>query len=118
MKPYKNIDEYINNFPEEVQQRLTKIREMIHEYAPQAEEKIGYGVPATTLNGKYLLYFAGYKKHISIYPVTTAMEREIKDIEKYRTGKGTVQFSLDIPLPISLIQEMIKVRTEELSKKA
>lgn len=113
MKPYKNVDEYIANFPSAVQDRLKEIRKAIKDEAPGMEEKISYGIPTATLNGKYFIYFAGYKKHVSIYPVTQAVENTIKGIDKYRTGKGTLQFPLDKPLPMTLIRKIIKVRVKE-----
>src|SRR3990167_2494762 len=113
MKGYKNVDEYIANFPEEIQKRLKEIRKTIKEEAPEAGEKISYGIPSTILNGKYFIYFAGYKNHISLYPVTPAMETSIKEIPEYRTGKGTLQFPIDKPLPVKLIKRIVKVRLKE-----
>ena len=66
VKKITSVDEYISAFPNEVQEKLEEIRKIAHEIAPNADEKISYGVPTITLNGKYLVYFAGYKKHISI----------------------------------------------------
>lgn len=117
MKSTSEVSEYIANFPKEVRERLEQIRKIIKEEVPEIEEKISYGIPATTLNGKYFVYFAGFKNHIGIYPVTKAMENFIKEIGQYRTGKGTLQFLLDKPLPMSLIRKIIKVRVKECLEK-
>ena len=113
MNSYKNIEEYIGKFPVGVQKKLIEIRQAIKDEVPEVEEKISYGIPTATLKGKYLIYFAGYKNHVSVYPVTTKVEKTVKNIDKYRTGKGTLQFSLDKPLPVGLIRNVIKVRLTE-----
>lgn len=117
MKSYKNIDEYLDNFPEEVQGRLEKIRKMIKDAVPEAGEKISYGIPAMTLSDKYFFYFAGYKNHISIYPITQAIEENVREALEFRTGKGTLQFPLNKPLPEALIKKIVKARLAELLKK-
>lgn len=109
----ETVDKYISRFPEEVQEKLKAIRKMIKDLAPESGEKISYGVPTATLNDKYFIYFAGYKNHISIYPVTAGME-EIKEAMEYRTGKGTLQFPLEKPLPLGLIRKIIKARLKEV----
>lgn len=112
--PAKNIDEYIASFPEEIQKMLTEIRSVIKKIAPQAEETISYNIPTFKLNGSYLIYFAGWKNHISLYPFSTAMEAAIKEASAYKTpGKGTIQFSTDKPLPIDLITKIVKLRIKE-----
>ena len=112
-----DIDKYISIYPKEVQEKLNLIRKIAHEIAPNAEEKISYGVPTVVLNGKYLVYFAGFKKHISIYPVTESIEKSIKEISDYRTGKGTLQFPLEKPLPLPLIREIIQLLKKENEKR-
>ena len=106
------IDEYISGFPEETQQMLEEVRETIKEGVPAAGEKISYGIPCITLNGKYILYFAGYKKHIGLYPVPRKGFE--KDFAPYKTsGKGTIQFPLDKPLPLTLIKKLTKFRVQQ-----
>jgi uncharacterized protein YdhG (YjbR/CyaY superfamily) len=107
------VDKYIANFPRDVQDKLIQIRQAILSEVPTAGEKISYGVPAATFGGKAFIYFAGYKNHVSIYPVTPAIEKYVKDLTKYRTGKGTLQFKLDEPLPMTFIRKVIKVRAKE-----
>jgi uncharacterized protein YdhG (YjbR/CyaY superfamily) len=108
------IDEYIADFPEKIQGMLEEVRTTIKSAAPGAGEKISYGIPCVTLNEKYLLYFAGYKKHIGLYPVPSASKGFEKDYAPYFTsGKGTIQFPLDKPLPAKLIKKITKFRVQE-----
>lgn len=110
------IDEYISGFPEETRQRLEKIRETIKRVAKDTGEKISYGIPCITLKGKYLLYFAGYKKHIGVYPVPRkGFEKEFAAYET--SGKGTIQFPLDKPVPLNLITKIAKFRAKDVIAK-
>ena len=95
------IDEYIAGFPENVQEILQKVRSTIQKAAPGAIETISYKMPTFNLNGHYLIYFAGYKKHISLYPVPAGSPDFNEEISAYRAGKGTLQFPLDKPIPRS-----------------
>ena len=106
------IDEYISGFPEDTRIMLENVRRAIKEAVPRAGEKISYGIPCITLNDKYILYFAGYKKHIGVYPVPgKGFEKEFAT---YKTsGKGTIQFPLDKPLPLKLIKKIAKVRVQQ-----
>ena len=106
--PNSNTDEYIARFPKEVQDILQTLRKSIREELPKAGETISYGVPTFKLNGTYVVYFAGYAKHISIYPVFDSLEQELPEIALYRKGKGTLQFPLNKPLPLPLIRKVIK----------
>jgi uncharacterized protein YdhG (YjbR/CyaY superfamily) len=112
------IDEYIHGFPTETQRLLELVRTTIRDSAKGTEEKISYGIPCITLNGKYLLYFAGYKKHIGVYPVPAASKGFEKDYAPYVTsGKGTIQFPLDKPLPLKLIRKIAKFRIQDNKEK-
>ena len=117
---FKTIDEYINSFAIEVRGTLQTLRATIHEEVPEVQEVIRYDMPTFTLNGTYLVYFAAWKKHISLYPYTTAMEESFPETATYRTsGKGTIQFPLNQPLPLELIRKIIEFRVKEnLSGKA
>ncbi|MGE5798126.1 MAG: iron chaperone [Ignavibacteria bacterium] len=109
---FETIDEYIKTFPEDVQKILQKIRETIKEAAPGAEEAISYQMPTFKLNGN-LVHFAGYKNHIGFYPTPSGTEAFKKEIAVYRAGKGSVQFPIDKPIPISLIKKIVKFRVKE-----
>ena len=113
-----NIDEYIAGFPKEIQKTLKLIRAAIKKAAPDAEETISYAIPTFTLNGHYLIYFAGYKNHVSIYPAPRGNEDFKDELSQYKGGRGTVQFPLDKPIPLNLLGRIVKFRIKENLKKA
>jgi uncharacterized protein YdhG (YjbR/CyaY superfamily) len=106
------IDEYIAGFPPDVQEILQKVRATIREAAPGAEETIKYQLPTFTLKGN-LVYFGGFKKHVGFYPVPTGIEAYAEDLAPYKTGKGSIQFPYDKPIPYDLITKVVKYRVEE-----
>ncbi|TGD56934.1 iron chaperone [Flavobacterium humi] len=112
----KNMDEYIGGFPAEVQEILEKVRLTIRLAAPGAEEKISYSMPAFALNG-ILVYFAAYKHHIGLYGFPTTNDAFAKELSGYKTGRGSVQFPLDEPMPLDLIRRIVLFRAEENLKK-
>lgn len=107
-----NIDSYISSFPLETQKLLNSIRETIHQAAPDAVEKISYGMPAFYLNGN-LVYFAAYKNHIGFYPSSSGIRQFQKQISGYKNSKGAVQFPLNQDLPLDLISIIVKFRVKE-----
>ncbi len=109
----RNIDAYIAGFPNDVQEILEKIRQTIRKAAPDAEETISYLIPTFTLKGKYLVYFAAYKKHIGLYPAPRGSEKFKKELSRYEGGKGTVRFPLDKPIPLALITRIVKFRIKQ-----
>ncbi len=109
----KTIDEYIAGFPGDVQEILEKIRMTIRKAAPDAEETISYQMPTFTLKGKYLVYFAAFKKHIGFYPAPIGNEEFKEEMSVYGSGKGTVKFPLDKPIPFDLIRKIVKFRAKE-----
>lgn len=111
---FNSIDEYINSFPKDVQNILQILRQEIKKEVPEETvETISYGIPTFKLNGKYVVYFAGFKKHISIYPILHAEGEIVKEIEPYIKGRGTLQFQLDKPLPLPLIRKVVKILVKE-----
>ena len=106
-KVAKNIDEYIADFPDDVQAPMEKIRATIRKAAPRAEEAIKYQIPTFVLNGN-LIHFAGYKNHIGLYPGSRAIEEFEDELSGYKLSKGTVQFPLDKPMPVGLISKITK----------
>jgi uncharacterized protein YdhG (YjbR/CyaY superfamily) len=114
----KNIDEYIAGFPNNVQEILEQVRMTIREAAPDAEETISYQIPTFTLKGKYLIYFAAYKKHIGLYPAPRGVEKFKKELSLYEGGKGTVRFPLDKAIPFRLINRIVKFRVKESLERA
>lgn len=113
----KNIDEYIANFPINVQEMLEQCRAAIKHAAPQAIEVISYGMPAFKLNG-ILVWFAAYSKHIGFYPKASGIEVFKKELPTYKSAKGSVQFPIDKPLPLELITEIVNFRVNEDLQKA
>ena len=107
------VEDYIKSFPESVQKLLLQIRKIIRENSPDAVESIAYQMPAYKLNGRPLVYFAGFKNHIGFYATPTGHKRFAKELSKYKQGKGSVQFPLDKPLPAELIRQIVKFRVEE-----
>ena len=112
-----NIDEYIAGFPAEIQIILQQVRATIKEAAPEAEEAIKYAMPTFTLNGN-LVHFAVFKHHIGFYPAPSGIESFKKELALYKGAKGSVQFPIDKPMPLSLIAKIVKFRVTENSKKA
>ena len=101
------VDDYLLSFPEDVQREMEQIRAVIKQHAPDAEESISYGMPAYKLNGKPLVYFAGFKKHIGFYATPTGHEEFAEELSNYKQGKGSVQFPLNKPIPLDLIARMV-----------
>jgi uncharacterized protein YdhG (YjbR/CyaY superfamily) len=108
----KNIDEYIAGFPNEVQKILEKIRRTIREAAPEADETIGYQMPAFKLNG-YLVYFAAHKTHIGFYPMPSGIEKFKKELSRYEGAKGSLKFPFYKPMPFDLISKIVRFRVKE-----
>ena len=111
------VDEYIQGFPGEVQEKLTTIRNIIREQAPGASERICMRMPTYDLYGKWLVHFAAFKKHIGFYPQPEGIEAFKDKLAGYKTSKGAVQFPLDKPLPVELIREIVAYRVEQQAEK-
>ncbi|NOT76759.1 MAG: hypothetical protein HOP08_17675 [Cyclobacteriaceae bacterium] len=108
----KDIDAYIAGYPEEVQEKLQKVREAIRKAAPEAGETIAYGIPTFTLNGN-LVHFGGFKNHIGFYPAPMGIAAFKKELSVYKGNKGSVQFPLDKPMPLALIAKIVKYRVKK-----
>ena len=115
---FQSIDEYIAACPPESQDYLRQIRKLIRALVPDAKEKISYQMAAFERNGKNLIHFAGWKQHVSLYPVPAGSEAFERQIAKYAGGKGTLKFPLDEPLPIKLIERVIKLHLDVNKKQA
>ena len=113
---FKNIDEYIETFPKNIQIILNEIRKVILLAAPNAEEKISYNMPTFYLNGN-LVHFAGYKNHVGFYPTPSGIENFAEELKSYKTSKGAIQFPIDKPLPVKTITKIVKFRAKENSAK-
>ena len=111
------IDEYIAEFPPEVQVRLEEMRTLIRSLAPDATESISYAIPTFDLNGKHLVHFAAYKNHIGFYPTPNGLDAFAEQLRQYKSGKGSAQFPLDQPLPTELIRQIVEYRVEQVTGK-
>ena len=107
------IEIYIAQFPENVQDILNRIRLIILEEAPESTEKIAYGMPGFYLNKKPMVYFAAYKNHIGFYATPTGHEEFKKELSVYKQGKGSVQFPIKYEIPYQLIRKIVKFRKNE-----
>lgn len=110
----ENIDAYIAGFPDDVQKALGLVRKTVRQAAPEAKETIKYNMPAFTL-GKNLVYFAAFKNHIGFYPAPTDDPDYKNDLAGYKTGKGSVQFPLDKPMPLDLVVKIVNWRIKRLN---
>ena len=107
------MEAYINAFPSHVGNMLNRIRSIIKQNAPDAVESISYGMPAYKLNGKPLVYFAGYKNHVGLYATPSGHSQFAAELARYKQGKGSVQFPIDEPLPFDLIERIVQFRVAE-----
>jgi uncharacterized protein YdhG (YjbR/CyaY superfamily) len=115
---FTSIDEYIAACPEQSQESLREIRSAVRAAVPEAQEKISYQIGAFELNGKGLLAFAGWKRHVSLYPTPSGDEVFNREIASYTSGKGTLRFPLDKPLPMKLIGKAIELYVAENLKRS
>lgn len=116
-KQPKTIDEYIQTFPKDTAAKLKTIREVVKKLAPKALEAISYQMPAFKLNGKNLVYFAGWKNHIGFYALPSGTKAFKEELAAYKIAKGSIQFPLDKPLPLPLIRKIVKYRIKESFEK-
>lgn len=107
-------DDYIRTFPPATQQLLQQMRRLIPQVAPGAVEVISYSMPAFKLNGKMLIWFAGYERHIGFYPGASPIEAFKQELSVYKNAKGSVQFPLDKPLPEALITRMVQFKAGQI----
>lgn len=116
LNPYSTTDEYLANFSDETREKLEMMRKTIKEVAPEAKEKIAYGIPTFTYHGN-LVHFGGYKGHVSLFPGAAPVEMFKEQLKGYETSKGTIQFPLDKPLPIDLIRKIVLACVERNKQK-
>jgi len=113
-----SIDEYLAGFPPATQKVLRELRALITASAPEATETISYAIPTFDLNGRHLVHFGGYEKHIGFYPTGGGVEAFEEELKPYKSGKGSVQFPLGQPLPTDLIRRIVEFRVGENTARA
>ena len=116
-KQFTTIDEYISTFPVDTQVILEKMRQAIQKAAPDAVETISYNIPTFDLNGKHLVFFAGWKHHISLYPIPAGDEAFQQELSHYKRAKGTIQLPLNKPIPYDFVEKMVTLLMRENSEK-
>ena len=105
---YSSVDSYIASLPAQAQPVVKELRTHLRNLVPQADEVISYNIPCLKVDGKYLIYYAGYSSHIGIYPIQTTDQELLKELEPYRSGKATIRFELGKSLPYDLIDKLIQ----------
>ena len=113
----QTIDEYIVEFTPEIQEKLVLLRKVIKEAAPEATEKISWGMPTFVLHGN-LVHFAAFKNHIGLYPSPSGIDNFKDELSEYKGAKGSVQFPFKKPIPYELISKIVKFRVAENIKMA
>ncbi len=113
-----DVDAYIAGFPPETAAMLHEIRAIIRAAAPGATETISYAIPTFDLNGKHLVHFAGFAKHVGFYPTGSGGEAFAEELKGYKGGKGSVQFPIGTPLPTDLIRRIVEFRVDQVARKA
>lgn len=111
----ETVDEYIRDFAPEVQRVLEELRRTIREVAPEAAESISYRIPTYKIGKKPLVYFAGYQHHVSLYPSTERSVAPLAGLTPYKSGRGTLKFPLDKPVPLTLVKQFVRLRLNEVN---
>lgn len=112
MKGPATVDEYMADLPDKEKEVLSSIRKTIKATAPKAEEAISYGMPGYKYHGM-LVYFAAFKNHLSFFPGSSAIDQFGEEVKKYKTSKGTLQFTVDKPISSSLVKKIVKARMKQ-----
>lgn len=113
-----SIDEYLKDFDDEKKQKLLIIRNIVKTKFPSSDELISYRMPAFKFNGKILIYFAAFKNHVSIFPAPRKVAEFEIELKNYKGGKGTIQFPDSLPLPVDLIERIVKYRADSIIEKS
>jgi len=118
MESFADTDTYIASFPEDVQEKLRKIRATIRTAVPDAEEAIRYGIPTFRLHDTNVVHYAAFRDHLSYFPTASGVEQFRKELSGFTISKGTIQIPLDAPVPYDLIERIARFRAGEILKTA
>lgn len=110
------IDAYLKDVKPEFRIELLKIRKIVHDMVPDAVESISYGIPTFKYKGKPLIYYAGFKDHMSIFPTAGPAKEYANRLKGYKIAKGTIQFTLEKPLPEDLIKDIVQYRLNSIEQ--
>ena len=113
----KTVDEYLAAQPPEARHILKRVRTVLKKSLPGAEEVISYSIPALKLNKRIAVYFAGWKDHWSLYPISKALSKALGDVPYEQSHKGTIRFPYDAAVPVHLVSRIARFRAQELGKK-
>jgi uncharacterized protein YdhG (YjbR/CyaY superfamily) len=114
---FKSVDDYIASQPEAAQDMLGRVRRAIRKAVPDAEEVISYQIPAYRVHGRVAIYFAGWKRHYSLYPATDSLVAAFEDeLSPYKISKGTIRFPLSEDVPVKLIEDIARFRAKEAAE--
>ncbi len=108
------VDDYLSKLSEPEKAALERVRQIVHTMVPEAEEYISYGMPAFKYKGKYLVGFCEFKAHLSLFPTSGPIEALKEKLKGFKVSKGTIQFTLEHPLPESLIKDIILHRVADI----
>jgi uncharacterized protein YdhG (YjbR/CyaY superfamily) len=110
---YRTVDDYIRSFPADIQPILQRVRTSVHKAAPGSGEKISYGIPSVTVDDRSVVYFAGWKEHVSLYPLPAVDEAMDEELAPYKASRGTLKFPLRKPIPYDLIERVTALLVKE-----
>ena len=108
------VEDYLKTLDEPQRVGLERIRRIVREVAPQADEVISYGIPGFKYRQKYLVGFAAFKDHLSLFPTSHPLEVMRSDLGKYKLSKGTIQFTIEHPIPESVVKQLIEIRLADI----
>ena len=119
MAKYESVDDYMAALPEDRRAVMEQLRATMRGAAPEATEAISYNMPALRLNGRFLVSYEAFTRHYSLFPWTDAMLAELGEaLRPHAVGKGTIRFNADQPIPLALVERIVRIRIREVAAEA